>query len=127
MSAPDMTAPAPAVYLCQVGTQVSCGACCGLYNVADLTRSALESMLTRRTTAFARTPRTEAGLDGFRRHMEGWTPPVRPFPAFYHCTFLGLVGRPPNRVGCLLHPDVPGNGQADLREFSYYGAKACAA
>ena len=38
-----------AVYLCQVGERVSCGACCGLYNVADLSRDSLEDRLARRT------------------------------------------------------------------------------
>lgn len=127
MATSDPGAPPamPAVYLCQVSAQVSCGACCGLYNVPDLTRPVLEAMLARRTAAFDRTPRTEDGLEAFRRRMEGWTPPKRPFPGFYHCPFLGLIGRPPGRVGCLLHPDAAGNGGVDYRAFSYYGARAC--
>ena len=36
------------VYLCQVNEQVSCGACGGLYNVADLSQPALETMLSER-------------------------------------------------------------------------------
>ncbi len=41
------------VYLCQVSAQVSCGACCGLYNVADLSRENLTRMLERRTRCFS--------------------------------------------------------------------------
>jgi hypothetical protein len=29
------SAPAPGIYLCQVNATTSCGAYCGLYNVAD--------------------------------------------------------------------------------------------
>ena len=115
----------PEVYLCQVGKGVSCGACCGLYNVADLSRTALYDRLARRTERFAATPRTEDGVEQFRRAIEGWTPEAKPFPQFYHCPFLGLIGNTHPRVGCLLHPAVAGNDGHDLRYVSHYGAKAC--
>jgi len=119
--------PTPNAYLCQVNHKVSCGACCGLYNVADLSRPALFDRLSRRTLRFAETPRTEEAIEGFRHATEGWTPEERPFPQFHHCPFLGLVGRAGTRVGCLLHPDVPGNQGRNWRHLSYYGATACAA
>ncbi len=115
----------PKLYLCQVNETVSCGACCGLYNVADPSRSALLERLARRTARFAKTPRTEDGIEAFRQAIEGWTPEDRPFPQFHHCPFLGLIGSGHTRVGCLLHPDAPGNGGHDLRYLSYYGAQAC--
>ncbi len=115
----------PAVYLCQVSERVSCGACCGLYNVADLSRDALEDRLARRTERFNAVSRTEDGIEQFRREIEGWTPEDRPFPRFHHCPFLGLIGETGGRVGCLLHPAAPGNDGHDLRFMSYYGAKAC--
>ena len=115
----------PAVYLCQVGEQVSCGACCGLYNVANLSRAALEDRLARRTQRFAAVTRTEDGIEQYRREIEGWTPEERPFPHFHHCPFLGLIGEAHARVGCLLHPAVPGNDGHDFRHLSFYGAKAC--
>lgn len=114
-----------AVYLCQVGERVSCGACCGLYNVADLSRDALENRLARRTERFAAVVRSEDGIEAFRREIEGWTPEDRPFPQFHHCPFLGLIGETLGRVGCLLHPAAPGNDGQDWRFMSYYGAKAC--
>jgi len=113
------------VYLCQVGERVSCGACCGLYNMADLSQRSLEEMLAGRTDAFARVPRTVAGIEAFQKKIEGWTPPQRPFADFYHCPFLGLVGCSGRRVGCLLHPAAAGNNGRDWRGLSYYGALAC--
>lgn len=112
-------------YLCQVGTRVSCGACCGLYNVLRLTPSGLETMLADRRDAFARVPRTPEAIEDFGWRQLGWTPEERPFPHFHHCPFVGLIGRLRRRVGCLLHPDAPGNEGRDWRELSYYGAKAC--
>ncbi len=112
-------------YLCQVSTRVSCGACCGLYNVHNLTREGLETALTVRTEAFARLPREPEAIEDFGRRQLGWTPEERPFPHFHHCPFVGLIGRENTRVGCLLHPEAPGNRGRDWRELSYYGAKAC--
>ena len=117
--------PSPAVYLCQVSRQVSCGACCGLYNIPNLCRDALQERLARRTQRFAAIPRTEAAIEHFRRQTEGWTPEDRPLPQFHHCPFLGLVGVERSRVGCLLHPQAPGNQGRDWRHLSYYGAEAC--
>lgn len=121
-AAPDR---APEVYLCQVNARVSCGACCGLYNLGDLSRGSLHARLARRTERFAAVPRTEEHITGFRRLIEGWTPEDRPFPQFHHCPYLGLVGARRSRVGCLLHPQAPGNHGRDWRHLSYYGAKAC--
>ena len=114
------------VYLCQVGPGVSCGACCGLYNVADLNRAALEGRLARRSRRFAEVVRTENEIDRFQRDTLGWTSEERPFPQFHHCPFLGLIGQKRTRVGCLLHPEAPGNQGQDFRYLSYYGAQACA-
>ena len=115
----------PEVYLCQVSARVSCGACCGLYNVRRLSRSRLEDRLARRTHRFAKVARTEDGIEQFRRETEGWTPEDRPFPQFHYCPFLGLIGKAHARVGCLLHPEAPLNEGHDRRFLSHYGAKAC--
>ncbi len=112
-------------YLCQVSTRVSCGACCGLYNISNLAPERLEALLTERTEAFARIPRVAEAIEDFGRQQLGWTPEERPFPHFYHCPYVGLIGRQRSRVGCLLHPDQVGNHGRDWRELSYYGAKAC--
>ncbi len=112
-------------YLCQVSETVSCGACCGLYNISGLSKQSLEKLLRRRTEAFKQVPRTIDGIDEFRMQNEGWTPPERPFPDFHHCVFLGLVGESEQRVGCLLHPAASGNNGIDWRGLSYYGGMAC--
>jgi hypothetical protein len=114
-----------AVYLCQVGPGVSCGACCGLYNVADPTPHGLEAMLLRRTRWFAAVPRTVAGIDDFKARVENDEAQSRPFPDFHHCPFLGMIEDAGRHVGCLLHPMAKGNGGIDWRGLSYYGGMAC--
>jgi len=113
------------VYLCQVSETVSCGACCGLYNLADISRQELQILLLERTKTMVSVPRTEDGIYDFHKRNEG--PPTRssPFPEFYHCPFLGLIGGEKSRVGCLLHPSVPGNNDVDYRSLSWYGERAC--
>jgi hypothetical protein len=113
------------VYLCQVDERVSCGACCGLYNVADTSREHLENMLGDRTRRFARVSRTTEGIDDFALQNSHIEAQERPFPQFHHCPFIGLIGEARSRVGCLLHPLAEGNGGVDFRGLSYYGGLAC--
>ena len=113
------------VYLCQVNARMSCGACCGLYNVAELSRQNLVDMLARRSKRFARTARTITAIDAFIRETERSAPRQKPFPKLHHCPFIGLIGEPPARVGCLLHPLAEGNAGIDYRGLSYYGGLAC--
>jgi len=113
------------VYLCQVNEHVSCGACCGLYNVADASRAALTEMLAYRTRRFSKTPRGMDAILGFAEEILGREPRQRPYPKFHHCPYIGLVGIGKSRVGCLLHPLADGNGGIDFRGLSYYGGLAC--
>jgi hypothetical protein len=113
------------VYLCQTGPDVSCGACCGLYNVADPSAEAMEAMLVRRTRWFAGVPRTVEGIDAFKARVEKVEPHQRPFPDFHHCPYLGMIENEGRRVGCLLHPLAAGNHGVDWRGLSYYGGMAC--
>ena len=123
---PPTTAPSlHTVYLCQISPHVSCGACCGLYNVADPSLENLEAMLMHRTRWFAAVPRTVAGIDAFKASVDGTEPQERPFPDFHHCTFLGMIEDYGRRVGCLLHPLAKGNEGLDWRGLSYYGGMAC--
>ena len=115
-----------AVYLCQVGPGVSCGACCGLYNIASLSRERLTALLTRRTERFALVPRTVEAIDAFAEETLKSEGRQRPMKNFHHCPFLGLIGREKMTVGCLLHPLADGNAGIDWRGLSYYGAFACA-
>ncbi|MEE4355247.1 MAG: hypothetical protein V2I97_02195 [Desulfococcaceae bacterium] len=113
------------IYLCQVGENVSCGACCGLYNVADPSREALAEMLTLRTRAFAEVPRTVEGILSFKDETEHRECQIRPYPEFHHCPYIGLIGDSLSRAGCLLHPLGKGNRGVDFRGLSYYGGMAC--
>ena len=112
-------------YLCQVGASVSCGACCGLYNVADASRRSLERLLAERTRRFARVVRTIEAIMQFRRAIEASENQDRPLPDFHHCPFLGLVGPRKETVGCMLHPLEPLNRGMDFRSLSHYGGMAC--
>ena len=113
------------VYLCQVSATVSCGACCGLYNVADPTRPALEAMLSRRTARFGPVPRELDAILAFQNAIAAEECQRRPYPDFHHCPFIGLIGPAPGRVGCLLHPLADGNAGVDWRGLSDYGGMAC--
>jgi len=112
------------VYLCQVSETVSCGACCGLYNVDGLSRDGLHAMLAKRTHRFAgMAVRDLDALLSFRKWVEDSEPQQRPLAEFHHCPYIGIIGRNLSRPGCLLHP--LGNGGIDLRGISDYGGFAC--
>lgn len=113
------------IYLCQVGERVSCGACCGLYNVADASRKTLVRVLQERTRRFARVPRTADAIEDFARQTQALEPRQRPFSQFHHCPFIGMIGANHSRAGCLLHPLAAGNEGVDFRGLSYYGGLAC--
>ncbi len=115
----------PDIYLCQVNETVSCGACCGLYNLPNLSRKKVEALLAKRTETFLSVPRTEDGIFAFKRSNKGPYRLERPFPGFHHCPFLGFIGGRKRCVGCLLHPAVPGNNGVDYRSMSWYGEQAC--
>ncbi|MCI0473632.1 MAG: hypothetical protein L0Y76_08635 [Ignavibacteria bacterium] len=118
----DKTAPG-GVYLCQVNENVSCGACCGLYNVPDLTRETLSGALYERTEAFMKVPRE---IDAILEFGKNALPAEkRPFPEFHHCPYIGLIGKGRTRPGCLLHPGSDGNNGIDYRGLGYYGSMTC--
>lgn len=113
------------IYLCQVDEGISCGACCGLYNLADTGFEAMRSMLAHRTERFAHTPRNVDAIVAFKTQIEQRENQSRPFPKFHHCPYIGLIGERFSRVGCLLHPVATGNNRVDFRGLSYYGGMAC--
>jgi hypothetical protein len=113
------------VYLCQTGPCVSCGSCCGLYNMADLSRERLHAILCARTDSFAAVPRSIDGILAFeeeRMRIEGGPAPTKDF---HHCVFVGLIRDEGERVGCLLHPLALDNRGIDWRGLSFYGGAAC--
>jgi hypothetical protein len=120
----DITVPG-GVYLCQVSDSVSCGACCGLYNLADFSHRSLVNTLEIRTYEFAGVPREVSEIIRFGEIECQRTHHNQPFPEFYHCPYVGLIGDELSRVGCLLHPMADKNNGVDFRGLSYYGGMAC--
>lgn len=112
-------------YLCQVNDHVSCGACCGLYNVPVASRDALMQILKARTEHFKTTPRIVEAIFEFKAWVEMREGQDRPMPDFHHCPFLGLIGPKQATAGCLLHPQAAGNNGMDFRSVSYYGGMTC--
>ncbi len=107
--------------LCQVAG-ASCGACCGAYNRADLSRASLRRELRRRTAALAGVPRTvEAFRTAAARLAEGGPAPL--FPSVRVCPLLGFLDEGETRIGCLAHPLVTGG--ADLRACGVYDVTTC--
>lgn len=114
------------VYLCQTGETMSCGACCGLYNVAEPDCDSLTKLLRKRTGLFEKTPRDFDSLVRFKEQVESMENQKRPYPEFHHCPYLGFVGESLTRPGCLLHPLNTGNNGVDRRGLSEWGGLACA-
>lgn len=113
------------IYLCQANKEISCGACCGLYNVADPSYESIMGILTWRTNTFSRINRDMDTILAFKKEVEDREPQERPFPEFHHCPYIGLVGKELSRVGCLLHPLLDENKSIDFRGLSFYGGMAC--
>lgn len=110
-------------HLCQPDESKSCGACCGLYNWQDYSRSTLKFSLRRRTKLFQQAKAKE-DLAGYRQKIKALEniPPLS--GDIYNCEFLGFIDQAEKKVGCLLHPAL--NEGLDLREFSFYGGALCA-
>jgi len=113
------------VYLCQVRPGVSCGACCGLYNVADASRPMVYEMLKKRTELFASVNRNYDDVLAFADKIAGIESQNRPIEDFHHCPYIGFMDTDPVSPGCLLHPRASGNNGLDLRGISYYGGMTC--
>lgn len=113
------------VYLCQISSNVSCGACCGLYNIKNPSEENLKNILQRRTSIFRDTLRTETAIDEFAVFVAGTESRYRPLESFHHCPFLGFPDKNNPAVGCMLHPLADGNNGVDYRGLSYYGGYAC--
>jgi hypothetical protein len=108
--------------LCQRAAS-SCGACCGLYNLADHSAPEVRRLLDARTDALDGLPRTPVAFRAAARGPRGAPAPL--FPSVRVCGLLGWVDAARTRVGCLAHPAVTGG--ADLRDCGAYDAKTCEA
>jgi hypothetical protein len=112
------------IHLCQPGDDMSCGACCGIYNYADSSRETLLGRLRRRTERFHDEVRTAEDLAVFSRSIRAAEDQARRFDVIYCCEYTGFLDREERRVGCLLHPAQ--NGGVDRRDASFYGHGLCA-
>ena len=109
------------VRLCQRET-ASCGACCGLYNRAALSREVAEVALERRTRALEDVPRTVEAFRAAARSLAREEAAVV-FESVRVCLLLGWVDRASRRLGCLGHPAVTGG--VDLRSCGAYDVLTC--
>ncbi len=104
--------------LCQPGNGKGCSACCGLFNLDDISRDSCRELLTVCTESFNNnTLALPFGEE--RMQIEAG---FRPRDATSHiCPFQGFIttGTP----GCLAHPAA--NKGTDYRKFSLFGSKIC--
>ena len=111
--------------VCRPDSRKSCAACCGLYNVPDATRPALQAKLETRTRAFQNVERSPQAVEDYQlwvRAHEAETPLEE---VIHVCEFAGFLDSHQRVVGCQLHPTAPGNEELDLRGLCYYGSMAC--
>jgi hypothetical protein len=101
----------PSAPLCQASitpsSAASCGACCGMYNIANVSRRHARAVLLDRTRQFATDcdPTDPTTLLRFRQQREAHERQAFS-DALRNCPFLGYLDgdAPHSRVGCLLHP-----------------------
>jgi hypothetical protein len=105
----------------------SCACCCGLYNVSDGGREALQRILEIRTDLFLGAGRSITQIDGYRDEVRKAAPAGPLDPEIYVCEFAGFIDPRRRVVGCMLHPSAPGNNGLDLRGLCHYGSMACKA
>ena len=109
--------------LCQRSAS-SCGACCGLYNLADHSEAEVRRRLDARTDALAGVPRTADAVRAAAAALRQ-DGPVPLFPSVRICPLLGWLDEARTRVGCLAHPAATGG--PDLRDCGAYDLLTCEA
>ncbi len=112
------------IILCQPNENKSCGACCGLYNYVDSSRSSLTLRLRARTRRFRENVKSREDIEKYARETIAAEDFRKRYEVIYCCEYLGFLDDEEKRVGCLLHPQQ--NRGADLRDVSFYGQKLCA-
>lgn len=111
--------------LCRPDSSKSCAACCGLYNVQDGRSFALNKILVDRTRAIRSIPHSMEALVGYadRIGLEAEASIID--PVIHVCEYTGFVDQSFRTVGCMLHPNAPGNHGIDFRGLCHYGSMAC--
>ncbi|MBL8021806.1 MAG: hypothetical protein JNM27_19185 [Leptospirales bacterium] len=102
---------------------VSCGACCGIYNLT-LGEDDRSRLIRDRTAEFANVDLTQAGsFASYRQAREAVEAGIPRFNAeTYVCPFFGIP-RGRDSAGCMVHPSITGNPHS--QNFSFYGASIC--
>ncbi len=111
--------------LCRPDSSKSCAACCGLYNVPNATRSALQFKLEKRTLAFREVERSPQAIEDYQMWVRANEAEGPLDEAIHVCEFAGFLDPQQRIVGCQLHPTGTGNQGVDLRGLCYYGSMAC--
>ena len=112
------------IILCQPDERKSCGACCGLYNYVDSSRSSLEQRLRLRTKRFRKLVKNSGDVDLYAKETLAAEDFRKRYEVIYCCEYLGFLDNEEKKVGCLLHPQQ--NSGLDLRACSFYGQELCA-
>jgi hypothetical protein len=112
------------IILCQPDAGKSCGACCGLYNYVDSSRSSLEQRLRTRTKRFREMVKSHDDVEKYARETKAFEDFSKRYEVIYCCEYLGFLDGQEKKVGCLLHPEQ--NSGEDLRACSFYGQEICA-
>ena len=112
------------VVLCQPGGGKSCGACCGLYNYVDSSRSSLELRLRSRTKRFREMVKNPGDVGRYAKETLAGEDFAKRYEVIYCCEYLGFLDKDEKKIGCLLHPMQ--NSGVDMRDVSFYGQELCA-
>ena len=119
-----MTTNTNLIILCQPDVGKSCGACCGLYNYVDSSRSSLEQRLRARTKRFREMVKNPGDVESYAKETKAFEDFAKRYEVIYCCEYLGFLDGGEKKVGCLLHPEQ--NSGIDLRTCSFYGQEICA-
>jgi hypothetical protein len=111
--------------LCQSETSaVSCGSCCGLFNLLLPVRD-LRDLLTERTAEFQSTVdfAIRHSIPAFRQSREKKEANLpKKDTTTYNCPYLGYLDGS-GRIGCMIHPSRTGDPKS--QNYSFYGASIC--
>ena len=110
--------------LCQPDKSKSCGACCGLYNYMNSSRSSLTERLRARTKRFHKIVKNKNDIEYYTSKIIAGEDLKKRYEVIYCCEYLGFLDNAERKVGCLLHPAQ--NSGLDLRDVSFYGQELCA-
>jgi hypothetical protein len=112
------------IILCQPDEGKSCGACCGLYNYVDSSRSSLKLRLRSRTKRFHQIVTNPGDVERYAKETLTEEDFSKRYEVIYCCEYLGFLDKEEKKIGCLLHPMQ--NSGLDLRDCSFYGQELCA-